>query len=418
MTKSSSATPGTAEPAHRELVVVAALLTGVAGGVTLIVTQSQLGLEKFAPIAQLWTIWAVLAAGLTFSFQQWAAINPVHRTSLITGRENLRVLIAITALVVALFVGCYVARSALFHSDAIVWPASAALLPVGTALNGVRRGELARVSNRTGLAAVIAGENLIRLAVTVALIVAGSGAGWFAIALLSGFAVVFGPVGGHDAVEGRSQASVATLGASAIAGFLAHAFMFGSPLLLTAAGGDSASVSALFLVLAGVRVPFVILQALVPQLAVSLDTAEDTAALASAVRRRIAIAAVGLGTIAAAAGWVLGDLVIGTVFGISGEVDRASYALLAAGSVLAACALIATVVLVVEGRSGRIVLAWGVPAVSAAVVTATGAVSDIHVLASWLLLVHVMVTAVAVAPGGEVIGRNKKSPTIANTTCS
>ena len=67
------------------LLVVAALLTGVAGAATLIISERYLGLADFAPLAQLWTFWAVFAAGLTFSFQQWAAVHEVSRRDIIVG---------------------------------------------------------------------------------------------------------------------------------------------------------------------------------------------------------------------------------------------------------------------------------------------------------------------------------------------
>ena len=59
------------------------------GAITLIVSQRYLDLDSFAPLAQLWTIWAVLAAGLTFSFQQWAAVHGVSRGDLFpAGRRS------------------------------------------------------------------------------------------------------------------------------------------------------------------------------------------------------------------------------------------------------------------------------------------------------------------------------------------
>jgi hypothetical protein len=113
---------------------------------------------------------------------------------------------------------------------------------------------------------------------------------------------------------------------------------------------------------------------------------------------------VGGGAAGALAGRALGDVVIGTVFGIRGDVDPTTYALLAASSVLAACALVATVTLVVEGRSRRILVAWGLPAISAAVVTASGVIADPIGLATWLLIAHATVCVLALAPalrGGD-----------------
>jgi hypothetical protein len=393
----------TAAPARRGrgdlLVVGAALTTGVLGVVTLVVAQQHLGLDAFAPLAQLWTIWAVLAAGLTFSFQQWAAVQDVDRTSLLPGGAATRPLVGLALMGVAIFLLTTGLRETIFGSSAMVWPVAAGLLPFGTAFNGVRRGQLARHRQRLGLAAVIAGENAIRLVVTVTLVVLDADPVWFAGALLSGFLVVFGPTVGESAVADEpDRAGMATLGASATAGFLAYAFMFGSPLLLALAGGNAAEVSALFLVLTGVRLPFIVLQAVVPQLAVALATSTDRARSLVRVRRAILLTAV-VGTVAGIlVGYALGDLVIGTVFSIRGEVAAVAYGLLAGASILSACALIATVALVVERRSRRILVAWGLPTVSAVVVTASGVIAEPTALATWLLAAHATVAVLALIP--------------------
>jgi hypothetical protein len=359
-------------------------VTGAAGAFTLIASERYLDLDAFAPLAQLWTIWAVLAAGLTFSFQQWAAVHSARRRDVLPGGAAPHVGAILAAGSIVVLVVSFAARDALFHSSSWVWPVAAGILPMGTALNGIRRGQLARQRRLTGLAMIIAGENLIRLAVSATLIAVGADGQWFAIAMLAGFIVIVGP-STSSAVPSAGTAGVAALSAAAAAGFLAYAFMFGSPLLLAAAGGTAAEVSALFLVLTGVRIPFVVLQAVVPQLAVWLDTADHQAAAIGTTRRRlVVVAGVGSGA-AAAVGYFLGDLIIGSVFGIRGEVGAIAYSLLSAASVLAACALISTVVLVVEGRSRRIALAWGVPAATAPIVAATGVIAETTQLSLWLV---------------------------------
>lgn len=396
---------------RRGLVPGAALLTGAAGALSLILAQRYLGLDAFAPLAQLWTIWAVCAAGLTFSFQQWAAIYEIDRSTILPGHLHQRVLVWLVGAGAVAFVVVYTGRDRLFHSTEVIWPIAAALLPVGTAYNGIRRGQLARRRQRGGLATVIFGENAIRLIVSVAFIAVGASAPWFALALLSGFVVILGPVGRPvtDANGDGGESGVASLGAAAAAGFLAYAFMFGSPILLTLAGGTAVDVSALFLVLTGVRMPFVVLQAVVPQLAESLSSAPDQAGRVRHVRRIVAISAI-LGSIAAAiAGYVLGDLVIGQVFGIRGEIEPSTYGLLAAASVLSACSLVATVILVVQGRTWRIAAAWGIPALSAIVMTATGLIVSPNALALWLLVAHATVAAVSLAPTRERARRARGS---------
>jgi hypothetical protein len=400
-------------PRNDLLVVGAALTTGVLGVVTLVLAQQALGLEEFAPLAQLWTLWAVLAAAFTFSFQQWAAVQNVDRTSMLPGGTATRPLVGLLLLGLAIFLTTAALRETIFGSSSMVWPAAAAVLPIGTAFNGVRRGQMARYRQPRGLAAVIAGENAIRLVVTVALVAIDARPGWFALALLSGFLVVFGPTPGVSAVvDEPDRAGMAALGASATAGFLAYAFMFGSPLLLALAGGEPSAVSALFLVLTGVRLPFIVLQAVVPQLAVTLATSADRARSLANVRRATALTAV-VGTLTGVAvGYALGDITIGTVFSIRGEITALTYGLLAGASVMSACALIATVALVVERRSRRILLAWGIPAVGAVFTTASGVIADPTALATWLLAAQATVVVLALLPPGRVLrGRHLDDPT-------
>ena len=381
------------------MILGAAISTGALGVATLMLAQRHLELAAFAPLAQLWTIWAVLAAGLTFSFQQWAAVHNVGRRSLLPGGSSTRILGGLLLMGLSILVVTTVFRETFFGSPAMVWPVSAAVLPIGTGFNGVRRGQLARHRQRRGLAAVIAGENGIRLLVTLALVQIDAGPEWFAAALLAGFLVVLGPTGGTSAVtDGPERPGVSTLGAAAMAGFLAHAFMFGSPLLLALAGGEPTEVAALFLVLTGVRLPFLALQAIVPQLAVSLAAASDRGVAIAQVRRSVLLVAV-VGTAGAVfGGLLLGDVIIGSIFDIRGVVADTTYGLLAGASVLAACALIATVALVVEGRSARIMVAWAVPAASAAVVTAGGVIEEPTPLATWLFVAHASVVALTLVP--------------------
>ena len=103
------------------LPAAAALVTGIAGAVTLIVSQRHLGLDVMAPLAQLWTIWAVMAAGLTFSFQQWAAIHPVRLGALLE-RDHRRIGVAIALLAVAVGLVGAIWQEQLFHSSSGVWP--------------------------------------------------------------------------------------------------------------------------------------------------------------------------------------------------------------------------------------------------------------------------------------------------------
>ncbi len=141
-----------------------------------------------------------------------------------------------------------------------------------------------------------------------------------------------------------------------------------------------------------------VLQAVVPQLAVGLAASADLPRAVATTRRWLALIALAGSVVVGGGAYVLGDVVIGTVFGIRGEIDRTTYALLAGAAVLAACALIATVVLVVEGRPRRIAVAWGIPAATVPIVIATGVVGETTLLALWLVAVQATVVVVELVP--------------------
>ena len=210
---------------------------------------------------------------------------------------------------------------------------------------------------------------------------------WFAFALLAGFLVVVGPTVPSPASPATAS-GVGALSAAAAAGFLAYAFMFGSPLLLAAAGGSAAEVSALFLVLAGVRIPFLVLQAVVPQLAVGLAASADLPGKPATTRRRLAlIVCAWLKFVVGAGAYVFGDVVIGQCsLSVARSTERPTHP--SAGHPRRGREFDR------HGGTGRRGTASthcgrvGIPAATVPIVIATGVVGETTLLALWLVAVQ------------------------------
>jgi hypothetical protein len=236
---------------------------------------------------------------------------------------------------------------------------------------------------------VIAGENAIRLVGTIALVAVGASNLWFGVVLLCGFLIAFTPSRGSRA-QGEMAAPPPPSGplvAAAVVGLCSHAFLFGAPLILALSGGSADAVAWMFLVLTSVRAPFILLQGVIPQLAASLAGDPDDH------RRRRLVLLIGLActvgaVLAAVAGVLLGDPIVGRVFDILGKVDPAVYGLIAASSVLSAALLVATVVLVAEQRPRPLGIAWSIPIAGTVLATWLGLVDSLPAMATWLLLGH------------------------------
>ncbi len=336
-----------------------AAATGVLGGTFVIVARRSLSLEDMAPVAQLWTLWAIFAALFTFSFQQWAVItddgvNPWHAS--LRGTPG-RVLIRATAL--ATVVGM-LAGPAIFTVESRWWAILAGFLPVGCAAIGIGRGLLSSRRQAVHLGVMIPADNLIRVSGAVLLVVFGLDQPLaFAVAIIAGFAgsllawwwtrmpVTVGPGAdrGQKVFEG-----------AATAGLLSHAMVAGSPVLMSIAGADATEISTVFLLLTAARVPYLVAQGVVPTLAAHLrDGSADPRGLAVRVGASGLAATVFASLVAALVGQFAMDL----VFGLA-DVSRRSLALATAAAVLGVTSLLITVITLTFRSSRAVIAAWGI----------------------------------------------------------
>jgi hypothetical protein len=367
-------------PRSSDVVLVAASgVSGIAGAAFVLISRGALGLTEFAPVAQLWTIWSLAAASLLFAYQQWAIQAGV--TTMRSAVSNMKgaplhvFLCSVlgSGLILVLF------RFRLFHVQTFWWPAAGIAILVGTTFIGIARGVLAVANRNLDLGISVAGENLIRCSLAAVIVGFGGSRGLYAVALISGFAVVGlvdrgvrSPTGTTFAVVDLSVSSAASAGFISISAFLMPT------ILLAYNGAIPDQVSTLFLVLTAVRLPHLVLQSGTPKAGALFSrwTANGDVHRIGEARRFIFGGALLAAALSAGIGYLAGDLLVGPVFGIRGKVEASTYALAAAASLLSLGATIATVLLLAENRNRLVVFAWFFPtAISGFAAIAFGVVS-------------------------------------------
>ncbi len=419
--------------------LIASGLTGVAGASFILISERAVGLDAFAPMAQLWTIWSISAATLLFAYQQWAIrLGVGRRIGLLTALRG-----APAGLLAASTLGTGVVtlavRTSLFHSASLLWPVAAAVVVLGTVVGGVVRGQLAATGRHSLLALVIAGDNVVRMVLAIGLVAAGATVGWYAVAHLASYLVLAvgwlparrpaGPtatgaayiVDGSDAGADGDQGT-ATLGTAAVAGFLSHVALAGPPLLVAVNGGSARTVSTLFVVLTAIRLPHLMLQAGAPRAGVAFHGWVEAGRRDLLDRARLAILAgtAALAAVAFGAGAVLGDLFVGTLFDIRGRVDPVTYGLFAAAGVCSVGDAFATVLLVARGANRFLVTRWlALLTVAVGAGLATG-LTGLRATAVGLLALHavMLVALTAQAPRDRLRPRSPAEPAEATPSTS
>jgi len=418
--------------------LIASGLTGVAGASFILISERAVGLDAFAPMAQLWTIWSISAATLLFAYQQWAIrLGVGHRVGLLTALRG-----APAGLLAASTVGTglvtLAVRSSLFHTTSLFWPVAAAVVVLGTVVGGVVRGQLAATGRHSLLAVVIAGDNVVRMVLAVVLVAAGATVGWYALAHLASYLVLAvgwlparrpadppahpapapAPAEPMPAAEpvptagGGPDPGTATLGTAAVAGFLSHVALAGPPLLVAVNGGSARTVSTLFVVLTAIRLPHLMLQAGAPRAGVAFNGWVEAGRRDLLDRARLAIGAgtAAVAAVAFGAGALLGDLLIGTLFDIRGRVDPVTYGLFAAAGVCSVGDAFATVLLVARGANRFLVTRWlALLTVAVGAGLATG-LTELRATAAGLLALHAAMLVALTAQSPDSGARLRSRP--------
>jgi hypothetical protein len=346
---------------------LASLLSGLGALGFLTAGRFAVGLEDFAPMAHVWTVWSVGAATVAFGAQIESVQGLAEgRGAFSTRHLRLGAIGAITAGLVT-----FSLRDTLFGTVGLFWPTICLLIPLGSLATGVARGRLAAHDRRRRLAFVIAGENAVRFAAALLVWWLGGEAPVLAISLLAGFSVALTALTDRSVrLAKRLPTRAAGGGAGAFAGLVAHACLVLPPSVLALRGEDPAVVAAVFLVLTYARAPYQFLLGLGPVLTAE-SFAEEPDRRIAWMRDGSKTLAVGLGAALAAAlvGFLAGDPISNLVLGTTTIVSRLDYAILAVLVVIVATSIVRTLHILAGGGRRLVVRSWG----SAAVVAVVGA---------------------------------------------
>ena len=323
-----------------------------------------LGAERAAPVSVLWAWWSFTGAGLTFPLQHW-----ITRTVTATGAEGPvrrslgRLAVMVVGVSVAAGVVATLLRHLLFHQSGLAFPLLAALVVLGSGLMGLVRGVLSARGQFGAVGAGLVAENGLRCVLALALWLEGvhdpAAYGW---SLVLGYLTAFAfPRALRLRADGVERANpFAFLGGAGTGQLIAQAVLTGGPVLLAAAGGAPADVTALFAGLALFRAPYTLgVGVLAPatEEVTRLVLAGDHAALHRLRTTLAALVVTGVVTGGLFGLWV-GPALVRLVFGHDVELTGGVTAVISIGTVLALGNLALTVVLMARHRTNALTRAW------------------------------------------------------------
>lgn len=321
---------------------------------------NELGSEAFAPISLLWTAFFILATVTLVPVEQYVT------REVASGRKALPAAAKATYLVVvggAVVAAVFVASTLSEFEDNWQYVVQAALLVAGYGLLFFGKGVLAGGRRFKDVGWILIVEAAVRLTAGIVLLEMFTSAvslGWAMV--LGGFSVLALRWWRHD--EGSADFAPAPasrflggyMGGSASSQML----LAGAPLAALAFGASPSLVSVIFITFTLYRAPLTLifsLQGRILPFLVGL-TADESRARLARIARNVVAAGIGLAALGGLVGWLVGPEVVGLLFTDEFVPARAVAALVAAGVMAAAAAQVAGQVLVAEGRTSRLAVAW------------------------------------------------------------
>lgn len=208
--------------------------------------------------------------------------------------------------------------------------------------------------------------SMVRLAIALAITAIHPSASGFAVALIVGPLVVLawrpfekepGATVTEDAPRTTQQG---LLGGLVLAAAASQALLLVGPIAVGLVGGTPAEMSIAFAAFTLGRAPLVfgynLLARVLPPFT-RMAQAGQSAELVSWARG-IALAGVGLSLFAGALGWLLGPWAVQIAFGAEYVISSLACAVIGVGVALAGAALFVGQVLIAEGKTGQLALAW------------------------------------------------------------
>lgn len=320
-----------------------------------------LGEAAFEPIALLWTLFFILATVLLVPVEQYVTreVSSGHRA--IPGHlKPTLVMAGIGSIVGAAYI--YLNLEERFNGE---WQyiAQVALLMAGHSLLLLGKGVLAGGRHFASVGWVLIVESAVRLVagiLALALAASAVSLGWAMV--LGGFAALGLRWWRRDTggLDGHGKSSPRFLGGY-VAGTASSQVLLGSaPIAVAALAGAPAEVSIIFVTFTIFRAPLTLIFALqgriLPYL-VGIAGDGDSAKLAR-IARRFLFGGAALAALGGLAGYAIGDDVVRILFGPEFAPSQTIAMLAAAGVMAAAAAQLTSQVLVAEGKTRTLSIAW------------------------------------------------------------
>lgn len=382
------------------------IVSGVGAYLVIALGTRAVGETLFAPVSVLWSLWALTAAAISFPIQHWTIRSAETEGEGAVWAAMPR--IATVAVIGSLVAGglSLLLGTRLYTHSATAFAIMTALLPLGSLLVGFERGLLAHRGRMGGVAVSVAGENVVRAAVTLAVLVSGNGGEADASRIGWGIVIGFSIVALAPDILAPTRrdttgpaASIRLLGGFAGANVAAQATLTSGPIVLALLAASPATVTQVFAILALLRVPYTGLVGASAGITGPLTRLVMAGRHAELRRLEVAgwVAALLLaGVSAALAPYVLPPLVH-LLFATTVTLGAPVQAALAAGGVLAVAGLVQMLVLLTQHRPRNLLRSWGLALLTGAVTLALpfGAVE--RVALAFLLAELVALGSMAVA---------------------
>lgn len=361
------------------------IVSGLLAYVVFALVTHGLGAHAAAPVAVLWTHWALAGAAFTFPVQHWITRSVAAGHEADVRRSAGRVTLVVLACAAVLALLAWLAREQLFHRSDAAFPVMIGLVTVGSAVIGAVRGGLGGRERFGSVAVSLVAENGLRcLLVAVLLLVGVTDPVAYGLCLVAGSLVAVAwpsalRFSGTASDGAQASTPLVFLSGAATSQLLGQVVLTGGPVLLALLGGSPAEVTSMFAALALFRAPYMVALGAVPQVTVRVAQDEDRGGLplpgGLAGAAGVLVALVGLAAVLG--GW-LGPTVLRLVFGETIEVEHATAALVAAGCAVAVANLVLTVVALARDRPVAAARTWlasvAAGGVAVAVLGAAGAV--------------------------------------------
>ena len=320
-----------------------------------------LGTEAFAPIAQLWTLFFILATVLLIPVEQYVTREVASGRKAIPG--DLVPSMAVAGLGALLGGGFVLFTLDRLFAGSWEYVVQIVLLMIGYGLLFVGKGVLAGRRRFVDVGWVLVVETVARLiagVIAIQLIATAESLGWAMV--LGGFSVLGLRWGRQDVGEARPPAARAPQFLGGYVGGTASSqvLLGAAPIAVALLGGGEALQSVVFATFTLYRAPLTLIFALQGRILpflVGLAGETDRASL-SRIAKRVVAGGVVLSALGGLVGWLVGPEVVSSLFKPEFAPSAAVAALTAAGVMAAATAQIAGQVLVAEARTSRLASAW------------------------------------------------------------